>query len=68
MEIAWVRIASSVRGFVHGPLASPRTLEAMVERKRGFAGAIRRREGRSRPRAARVDVSSRYNTCNQYFH
>jgi hypothetical protein len=29
MEIAWVRIASSVRGFVHGPLASPRTLEAM---------------------------------------
>jgi hypothetical protein len=29
MGSAWVRIASSVRGFVDGTLAKPRMLEAM---------------------------------------
>jgi hypothetical protein len=29
MKSAWVRIASSVLGFVYGPLAEARTLEAM---------------------------------------
>jgi hypothetical protein len=29
MESAWVRTASSVRDFIHGPLAKSRTLEAV---------------------------------------